>query len=154
MKQRIEIHQSDASDPDAVMLFRARNDAMHFFYPQKGSAGFSAGELSEPQAIILLAYLSFAPVGCCALHLEKDYSELKKLFVLPNMRGRGIAEELLQGIEDIARAHQSRKVMLESGALLSGAHRLYLRMGYKKRQVFGAHKNLPESLFFEKAIPV
>lgn len=103
-------------------------------------------------AKILLAYHKETPAGCCAVFKQDGYSELKRLFVLPEMRGFGVAESLLEEVEVVARRNHSKKVMLESGIQLHAAHRLYLRLGYRKRGAFGGHNDLPESLFFEKKL--
>ncbi|MEM7746771.1 MAG: GNAT family N-acetyltransferase [Pseudomonadota bacterium] len=148
----INIRRADPTSTDAVNLLTAGHRAMQSLFPAKRKVEFSVDALVACHIYLFLAYLDDVPVGCCAASNEADYSELKKLFVLPEARGYGAAAALVYRAEETARAAQNGKVMLESGAGLHAAHRLYLRLGYKRRDAFGAHEDLPTSLFFEKAL--
>ncbi|WP_187430193.1 GNAT family N-acetyltransferase [Roseobacter fucihabitans] len=151
-QKNVEIRHSDAQSPQSVMLFSAAYEAMQSLYPNTQKAAFSMEPLRAIGVKILLAFCDESPAGCCAVFEQKGYSEVKRLFVFPEMRGFGIAEGLLEEVEAVARRSHSKKVMLESGTQLLAAHRLYLRRGYERRAAFDGHEDLPESLFFEKRL--
>lgn len=151
-QEDVEIQHSDAQSPQSVRLFAAAHEAMQSIHPNIHSAAFSMDPLRAVGIKLLLAFHKESPAGCCAVFKQDGYSELKRLFVLPEMRGFGVAEGLLEEVEAVARRNHTRKIMLESGIRLEAAHRLYLRSGYKKRGAFGRHDDLPESLFFEKKL--
>lgn len=151
-RNKVDIRHADAQSPQLVTLFSAAYEAMQARYPNTQRAAFSMGPLRAAGVKVLLAFCDESPAGCCAVFEQEDYSELKRLFVVPEMRGFGIAEALLEEVETVARRSHSSKVMLESGTQLLAAHRLYLRLGYERRAAFGGHKDLPESMFFEKKL--
>ncbi len=152
MTQVIEIHPTEPTSTDALALLAAGHKAMQAQFPEKRKMDFSVDALMGDQVELLLAYRNEGPIGCCAVSIETDYAELKRLFVAPEMRGHGVAELLVRRVEHVSRNRRRKKVMLESGARLLAAHRLYLRLGYERRGVFGMHKNLSDSLFFEKTV--
>jgi len=154
MAQVIEIRPTDPISTEALALLAAGHKAMQAQFPEKRKVDFSVDALMGDQVKLLLAYRNEVPIGCCAVSIETDHSELKRLFVAPKMRGHGVAELLVQGAEYVSRDSRRKKIMLESGVDLHAAHRLYLRLGYKQRGVFGVHKDLPESLFFEKSLTI
>lgn len=151
-QKNVEIRHSDAQSPQSERLFAAAHEAMQPIHPNINNAAFSMDPLRAVGVKLLLAFHKESPAGCCAVFKQDGYSELKRLFVLPEMRGSGVAEGLLEEVEAVARRNQTRKIMLESGIRLEAAHRLYLRLGYRKRGAFGGHDDLPESLFFEKTL--
>ena len=148
-QENVEIRQSEAHSPHSVKLFSAAYESMQSIYPNTQKAAFSMDPLRADGVKLLLAFHKESPAGCCAIFKLDGYSELKRLFVLPEMREFGVAEGLLEEVEAVARRNHTRKIMLESGIRLEAAHRLYLRSGYRKRGAFGGHDDLPESLFFE-----
>jgi len=101
------------------------------------------------------------PVGCAALRrfstrgralpAELDstlrYAELKRMFVLPAYRGRGISKLLLQQIEQYAVKDLNVDVIvLETGNRQRASLRLYEGMGYQRRSMFGEYVGAdPES---------
>lgn len=152
MRQAIEIRSAEPMSTDALALLAAGHKAMQSQFSAKRAIDFSVDALTADHAEVFLAYREHVPVGCCAVSNETHYSELKKLFVASQARGLGIAAMLIQHTERTARSAGSAKMMLESGAGLHPAHRLYRRLGYTQRAAFGPHKDLPDSLFFEKPL--
>jgi putative acetyltransferase len=148
----IEIRTADPALPDALALLTAGHAAMCSLFPEKRNMKFSVDALLYDHVTLVLAYHNDVPVGCCAVSIQTDYSELKRLFVTPEARRLGVAMLLIEYVEDFACAQRSKKVMLESGVSLSAAHKLYLRAGYIQCKAFGSHEDLPKSLFFEKAL--
>lgn len=150
----MDIRVTDPNSPDALALLAAGQEAMQSLFPKKQKTGSSIAPLAGDRVTLAVSYQNRVPVGCCAVSIETDYSELKRLFVKPEARGLGAAALLVRYVEDVARAKRSKTIMLESGASLHAAHRLYLRLGYTQRAVFGTHEDLPESLFFEKRLAI
>ena len=100
-------------------------------------------------------------IGCAALRLlsttskplpaELDlafkYAELKRMFVLPSHRGRGISKLLVRRLEACAvETLQVDVVVMETGLRQKASLRLYEGMGYRKRSMFGQYVGAdPES---------
>jgi GNAT superfamily N-acetyltransferase len=73
-------------------------------------------------------------VACCGSKpLAGAAVELKSLYVAARARRRGLASELVAGVEERARASGARRVELWSDSRFCDAHRLYLRLGYTRQ---------------------
>lgn len=66
-------------------------------------------------------------------------TELKRMFVHPDARGRGVARSLLTRMEADARAAGLRQIVLETGTLHTAAQSLYARCGYSPIPQFGQY---------------
>jgi putative acetyltransferase len=91
-------------------------------------------------------------VGCGALTADGEVGELKRMFVRPGARGRGIAGALLARLEDEARARGFRLLRLETGSLQPEARALYERAGYREIPCFGAYAGAPHSRCYERRL--
>lgn len=85
-----------------------------------------------------LAYLDDVCVGCgCMKEYSKDSMEMKRIFVLPKYRRKGIAGQLIQKCEEKARDKGYGKMVLETGVQMPEAIALYEKNGYKLIDNFG-----------------
>ena len=95
-------------------------------------------------------------VGCGALRaLGTDVAEIKRMFVVPSARGRGVSKVLLAGLEAAAGTRGWTTLRLETGPLQPEAVALYAGAGYRPIEAFGAYVGVPEaadSLFLERAL--
>ena len=78
-----------------------------------------------------LALVDGTPAGCIALRkLDEERCELKRLYVRPAFRGRGLARLLTEQILRDARAIGYRKILLDTLPFLESAIRLYRSLGF------------------------
>ena len=63
---------------------------------------------------------------------EADVCELRKMYFLPELRGRGIGQRLLQECLAAARERGYRRCYLETRAGMEAAQKLYARMGFQR----------------------
>ena len=75
---------------------------------------------------------------------------MKKVFVSPTHRGRGVSKLLLAEAETIARERGVGKLVLQTGNLQIEAIRLYERFGYEAIPQFRGYDAIPGSLCFAK----
>ena len=59
-----------------------------------------------------------------------NVSEVKRLYVRPNFRGKKIGEKLISRLIEEARAIGYSKILLDSDPYMSSAHNLYKAMGF------------------------
>ncbi len=95
-------------------------------------------------------------VGCGALRaLGGDVAEVKRMYVVPAARGRGVSKRLLAGLEDAARSRGWTTLRLETGPRQPEAIALYEGAGYRPIPAFGAYVWAPDagcSLYYERVL--
>jgi putative acetyltransferase len=102
---------------------------------------------------LVIAYDSELPVGCGAF---KPYSqnevEIKRMFVLKEYRGNGIAGAILHELESWAAELSFTHAVLETGVNQQEALRLYSREGYSRIANFGQYEGVDLSICMKKKI--
>jgi putative acetyltransferase len=78
--------------------------------------------------------------------------EIKRMFVNPELRGKGIATKVPIELENWVRELNFSKCILETGKRQPEAIRLYQKNGYEIIPNFGQYKNVGSSVCFEKII--
>lgn len=150
MNQKIKLVRTTSEDPDFRRLVVAldadlarRDGAEHAFYHQfNGIAGLNRS---------VVAYLDGQAVGCGALkEFGKDALEVKRMYTLPDFRGRGVAGQVLRALELWAAEDGYGRCVLETGRRQPEAIALYERQGYARIPNFGPYAGVANSLCFEK----
>ncbi|HEY5690433.1 MAG TPA: GNAT family N-acetyltransferase [Cyclobacteriaceae bacterium] len=148
----VSIIKTDASHRDFVALvdlldqeLAERDGEMHAYYHQ-------FNEISRIKFAII-TYKDGIPVGCGALkEFEKDTQEVKRMYVLPEMRGQGIASGILKELEHWAMKQGYKKCILETGKNQPEAIELYKKSGYKIIANYGQYISIENSVCFEKLL--
>ena len=102
---------------------------------------------------VIVAYDENIAVGCGAF---KPYSEqaveIKRMFVHPDFRGRGIAQQILKDLEKWAAEIGYQSCVLETGQKQPDAIQLYLKTGYKKIPNYGQYEGIENSICMKKEL--
>lgn len=85
--------------------------------------------------------------------LRDGDAELKRMYVVPDVRGRGHARTVLAELERTASAAGRARVVLETGDAQPDAIALYLSSGYAAIGRFGPHRTDERSRCFAKPLP-
>ncbi|KOX08342.1 GNAT family N-acetyltransferase [Micromonospora profundi] len=94
-------------------------------------------------------------VACGGLQsLDATTGEIKRMYVRPAHRGRGIARQLLAALEELAFRQGHSVICLETGTYLPAALGLYASCGYDRIPVYGEYVGNPYSVCFSKRLPV
>lgn len=102
---------------------------------------------------VVVAYEQGTPVGCGAIkHYADDTMEVKRMYVPPEHRGRGIASVVLQELESWAKELGYKKCILETGEKQPEAIALYHKNQYGVIPNFGQYADVPTSVCFEKRL--
>jgi putative acetyltransferase len=126
-------------------------------YSAEQRHGLSLARVFQPGVIFSIARLDGEAVGCGGIAFDAGLAEVKRMYVRPRARGRGVARAILGRLEQEAGARAARRIVLETGDAQHAAIRLYERAGFTRCAAFGAYAAMPanateRSLFFEKAI--
>lgn len=150
---KVTIKVGDPEQPDVFGLLRCSEEESHALY---GGAcrTLSVKELAHPAVRFLVASGQGEVVGCGALLIQDSYAEVKRMFVTPSARRRGVGDEILKALERVARAESVKTLLLETGEKQPAAVALYKRSGYIVRGVFGDYGDNPLSLYMEKSLEV
>jgi len=122
-------------------------------YPSESRHGFSVQKLIADAVAFFVIRESGAPAGCAGIKLfGTEYSEIKRMYVRPGFRGLGLGKLLLDHLADYARSHGIGLLRLETGVHQHAAIRLYEQEGFQRIPAFGAYREDPVSLCYEKRI--
>ena len=152
----VDIRRSTLSSPDAARLIAALNAELTATFPEPGATHFSlsGAQLEIGNGAFLVAYLDQVAVGCGAVRrLDETNAELKRMYVAPSVRGRGIGRALVEALEREARLLGVTGIVLETGTRLAPARKLYEAMGYARIPLFGEYLSSPDtSVCFGKSL--
>ena len=91
------------------------------------------GEMSPPDGAYVVVLEDGVPVaGGGVRRLGDDVAEVKRMYTLPDARGRGHGRRLLTALEDAARELGYARVRLDTAATMDVARRLYGDAGYEE----------------------
>ena len=150
----IRLERTDSSHPDFVTLVQAldadlklRDGDEHDYYAQ-----FNKIDMIQ-HAIV--AYLDGDAVGCGAIKaFSPSAMEVKRMYVPPVHRGKGIAKQVLSELECWAGELGYQSCVLETGKKQPEAMGLYHRMGYEVIPNYGQYEGIDNSVCFEKQVAV
>ncbi len=148
----ITIIRTGSDHPDFVSLVKMldadlakRDGADHAFYAQ-----FNKMDKIKHAVV---AYERAKPAGCGAIKkLTGHVMEVKRIFVIPEDRKKGIASKILSELETWAREMSFSKCVLETGKRQPEAIELYRKSGYKVTANYGQYAGVENSLCFEKEL--
>jgi GNAT superfamily N-acetyltransferase len=148
---RVEFRDGLFDDGDGGRLERAMRAEVEALYadldmnsPEMPAAG--PAELNPPAGAFLVGYLDGVAVCCGGIkRLDERACELKRMYVAPDVRGRGVARALLEALEQRARRLGYAVARLDTGPKQPAAQRLYESAGYVAIENFNAN---PVATFF------
>ena len=100
---------------------------------------------------VVVAFENGRPVGCGAIkEYAPDTMEIKRMFTLPESRGKGVARKVLSELETWATELQYKKCVLETGKRQPEAIAVYKKTGYHLIPNYGQYAGMEYSICFEK----
>ena len=114
-------------------------------------------KLMPPKGHLLLCDMESEPVGMAGMKaLSADTCEIKRMYVQPKFRGRGIASALFASLVDIAKKEKYAKMRLDSNRFMTSAHKLYRANGFKEIEPYEGSEIPPELsqywIYFERSL--
>ncbi len=149
----IRIVEERPDSPDAVLLIGELDALLDVLYPQESRHGFSVDQLLRDGVAFFVARYAGEPAGCGGVKLfGTAYGEVKRMYVRPAHRGRGLGKAMLDRLKAYALERQVGVLRLETGIHQTEAIGLYERYGFRRRPTFGEYRDDPLSLCYEKSI--
>ncbi|GET25215.1 GNAT family N-acetyltransferase [Prolixibacter sp. NT017] len=148
----ISLKRTDSENKEFIQLvtlldadLRIRDGDEHAFYAQ-------FNKIDQIKHVIV-AYRDEKPVGCGAIKpYDGSTMEIKRMFVLPELRGVGIASQVLNALERWAAELGYEKCILETGVKQPEAIALYTKNNYDRIPNYGQYKEAENSVCFEKQL--
>lgn len=154
MQMAAELHftRTDSRNPEFQKLvshldaeLAERDGSQHGFYHQfNGLDGLDR---------VVLASVDGLVVSCGALkEFEADVLEVKRMYTVPERRGRGLGGRLLHELEQWAAEDGYATIVLETGRRQPEAIGMYTKQGYLQRENYGPYIGVANSVCFEKRL--
>ncbi|MFJ9414554.1 GNAT family N-acetyltransferase [Streptomyces sp. NPDC101227] len=156
----MEIRPVRYDHPDAVALEEQVQQEYIRRYGDVDLTQLDPKMFAPPHGIYLLAYEDGRPLATGGWRLQEDLAEgytagdaeIKRMFVVPEARGRGLARRILADLEADARAAGRIRMVLETGTEQPEALALYASSGYRLVKKFGYYRNHEQSRCMAKEL--
>ncbi len=138
----ITIARADLTAEVSRALINALNAELTGAYPEPGAThfGLTPEDVAVGRGAFLIIYENGTAVGCSAVRLrDPETAELKRMYVVPAVRGKGLGRRLVAALEDEARALGVRRVVLETGIRQGAALALYRATGFQPIALYGEY---------------
>ncbi|HEX6355517.1 GNAT family N-acetyltransferase [Actinophytocola sp.] len=149
---RIDVTAYD--HPHAVALIAEVQQEYVVRYGGQDLTPVDPAQFAPPRGLFLIAYVDDVPAACGGWRAYETDVELKRMFVKPEFRGRGLARAVLAELEQTALAAGYRRVILETGQRQPEAIALYTSAGYEPVPSFGYYASAPEAVHLGKLVEV
>jgi len=150
----IRLEEEPYDDPTSQALVADYVDEIRAMYPEwtpDVPPRLTVKDVEPPMGRWLVAYQNGDPIGCAALkRLDPTTAEIKRVYVAPEARGRGVARALLARLERIARDAGYATVRMDTGARQPASVALFGSAGYD--QIADYNGNPVAAYWFEKRL--
>ena len=119
-----------------------------------GSGGEQvAADFEPPGGAFVVGWDGEEPVACGGvIRYDETTAEIRRMYVAPSARGRGLSRAVLEALEDEARQLGYEFVRLETGDRQPEAIKLYASSGFEPIPRYGPFVDDPRSVCFEKRL--
>ncbi|MFJ9446859.1 GNAT family N-acetyltransferase [Kitasatospora sp. NPDC101235] len=156
----VEFRITGYAHPDAQALSAEVQQEYVRRYGDPDETVMHSEDFEAPAGLFMIAYLDGRPVACGGWRakqagpddLRDGDAELKRMFVIPEARGRGLARAVLSRLEQTAVEAGRARVILETGTEQPEAVALYRSEGYAAIRKFGIYKDHPQSICLGKQL--
>jgi putative acetyltransferase len=140
---------------DARRLIAGLDAGLAAIYPpaQRFGPNLKPEHLEGGHGTFLVARDEGRAVGCGAIRrLDATTAEVKRMYVEPELRGKGVGRAVLMSLEAAARQMGVQRLVLETGDQQEAAIALYRGAGFTPIDCWGEYASSPTSICFEKLI--
>ncbi|ASD69422.1 MULTISPECIES: GNAT family N-acetyltransferase [Pseudoalteromonas] len=146
----MQLIQLKSDDPQVVAVFSEIDKLMNSLYPIASAQSLSIEEINQPNVYAVGLQNEEGIVACGAIVKQFDktlYGEIKRLYVKPSYRGKGLSKRIMQILLHYAGEAQIPLIRLETGSKQANAISLYESLGFERCERFGMYRDNPLSVF-------
>ena len=156
----MDLRQLRLTHPDALALIEEVQAEYTVRYGGPDTTPLAPAMFDPPQGAFFVGYVEGAPVAMGGWRFRPDVTafgrfraaEIKRMYVGPGARRRGLARVVLAYLEQTARAAGADLMVLETGIEQPEAIALYTSSGYQPVEGFGHYKWSPKVRYFGKPL--
>ena len=152
MRDALKISKTTSENPDFVNLIGALDKSLWERYPEL-KTDYWDNNILELNPNVVVIYLDDKPVACgCFKKYDKNTIEIKRMFVSPEARGMGLAQNILRELELWAHGLGYSSSVLETLYRQKEAIGLYQKTGYNIVDNYAPYVGLENSICMRKQI--
>lgn len=147
----ISLKRTTVTDPAFVELVSMLDKDLWSRYPDKQGI-FAPNNKLDERVQVVVAISEGEPVACGGFRPTTSSTEIevKRMFVHPAFRGKGISRMILQELERWASEQHYTSAILETGIKQPEAIRLYETSGFTRIPNYGPYQDIEESVCMRK----
>lgn len=150
----LDLREEPYDGPSAQMLIAQVQQEYVVRYGGPDTAPVDPAEFAPPGGRFVVGYIDVEPVVMGGVRsLDDETVEIKRMFVVPAFRGRGLARVVLARLEELGAELGAARVVLETGLKQPEAMALYASAGYDRIDGFGHYRDEPLSASYGKSLP-
>jgi len=143
----------DSADARRLVAALDAHLASRYSSEQRFGPNLRPEHLEPGLGTFVIARADGVAVGCGAVRrLDETTCEVKRMYVEPELRGRGVGKTILENLDTAARALGAKRLVLETGIYQGKAIALYRAAGFSQIDCFGEYAHSATSVCFEKQI--
>lgn len=134
----MELRFVSPASADYAMLVKKLDD---YYFTLVGDVHARYANVNQPKnmACIVVAYEGNTPIGCgCWKAVDEETAEVKRIYVEPQYRRRGVASAIIDLLESHICASGYQKILLETARTTGDSKALYLSLGYREIDYYGS----------------
>jgi len=148
----VELRFVEPQSPDYAMLAKKLDE---YYFTLVGDVHLRYAEVNRPEnmACRIVAYDGERPVACgCWKPIDEKAAEVKRIYVLPEYRRRGLASRIIDRLEGEIAAAGYTTAILETARTTEDSRELYLSLGYELIDYYGSPAGAENCLCFRKSL--
>lgn len=134
----MELRFVSPSSKDYAVLAKKLDD---YYISLVGDVHLRYAAVNNPKnmACIIVAYEGNTPIGCgCWKAVDDTTAEVKRIYVEPQYRRKGIASAIIELLENHILASGYTQALLETARTTGDSKALYLSLGYREIPYYGS----------------
>ncbi|OKS89345.1 GNAT family N-acetyltransferase [Mucilaginibacter polytrichastri] len=148
----LKLIRTDSHNPGFAKLIKDLDANLH---SRNGDQQAFFNQFNKVDQIkhVVVAYLNNAAAGCGAIkHYDAEATEVKRMFVAAESRGKGIAGKVLTELENWAKELGYTHTILETSTAQNETISLYNKKGYTVTENYGQYAGIENSICFKKEL--